>query len=178
MLYTIDTQRPKLFQQFPFQAERLSAPFNLSHLIKMNADAEELLALIRQLPDGDCFPLPSIYHEKHQIPFPAVVTPKEFYDSKYTLKCASAKKDLPPIVIDKPIKDGFLFPVPPPEELKIEVQSAPYTETGIPKILKGLVRASDEPLPFLTDEEIKAIKTELVVKNTETAPQSSSAPPE
>lgn len=138
---------------------------------------DEILSQIRQLPDGDCFPLPTIYHEKYKIPFPAVITPKEFYESEYTLKCASAPKDLPPIVIDTPIKGGFLFPVQPPEELKIEIQSAPYTDTGVPKILKGLVRASDEPLPFLTAEEIAKIKTELVTSNgTETEP--SSAVPE
>lgn len=138
---------------------------------------DEILSLIRQLPDGDCFPLPTIYHEKHRIPFPGVITPQEFYESEYTLKCASAPKDLPPIVIDTPIKGGFLFPVQPPEELKIEIHSAPYTETGIPKILKGLVRASDEPLPFLTAEEIEEIKTELVTSNV-TGSEPSSAVPE
>lgn len=124
----------------------------------MNED--EILAQIRALPDGDCFPLPTTYHEKHKIPFPAVITPKEFYDSEYTLKCAFAKKDLPPIVIDTPIKNSFLYPVQPPEEVKIEIKTAPYTETGIPKILKGLVRATDEPLDCLTPEEIKAIRAE------------------
>jgi hypothetical protein len=144
-------------------------------------DADEILAQIRALPDGDCFPLPTIYHEKHKIPFPAVITPKEFYESEYTLKCAVAPKDLPPIVIDTPIKDGFLFPVPAPEDVKIELISAPYTETKPPKVLKGLVRASNEPLACLSLEEQEAIRNEptaVSVLNSETESETQSVVPE
>ena len=129
-------------------------------------DAHDIITALKQLPDFDCFPLPTIYHEQFKIPFPPVITPKEFYDSEYTIRCARERKELPPITIDTPIKDGFVYNLPLPEQVKIELISAPYTETNPPKILKGLVRAVDEPLDCLSLEEQEAIKKERVL-NTE-----------
>ena len=130
-------------------------------------DAQDIITALKQLPDFDCFPLPVSFHEKFNIPLPPVITPKEFYESEYTIRCARERKELPPITIDTPIKNGLVYTLPPPEQVKIELQSAPYTETNPPKILKGLVRAVDDPLDCLSLEEQEAIK-KARVQNTET----------
>lgn len=78
---------------------------------------------------------------------------KEFIASGYTLKCAYAPKDLPPIVIDKPIKDGLLVEVAPPEEIPVEVVSRPFTEENVPMVLPSLKddTASEQEGPSLVE---------------------------
>jgi hypothetical protein len=122
---------------------------------------EEIIAELRKLPDFECYPLPLEWHKKFNIPLPSLVTPTEFYESNYTLKCSLAPKDLQPIIIDRPIKDGFYHPIFPPEEYPTTVTQVPYTETNPPKILKGLVEAEPEtPVATLTEEERLAILKE------------------
>lgn len=124
---------------------------------------ETILDEMRTLPDFDCFPLPITYHEKHKIPFPAIITPKEFYESEYTIRNAVAKKDAY-FVQDK--SGGEIYPIQPFEEVKIEVKTFEYKDGTNPKILKGLVAVSDEPLDCLPPEEIETIKKEMVEIST------------
>lgn len=129
---------------------------------------ETLLCALRALPDFDCFPLPTTWHEKYKINFPEVINTREFCESEYTIKCALAPKDLPMICIDEPIKDGFTYPIFPPENIKTELISAPYTETNPPKILKGLVVADpNTPINTLTEEERLKIIEERSAQSSE-----------
>ena len=138
---------------------------------------EEIIAELRKLPDFECFPLPLAWHEKYNIPLPSIVSPTEYFASDYTRKCALAPKDLPPVFINEPIKNGFVYPIAPPEEYPCSITCMPYTETNPPKILKGLVVAEPETsINTLTEEERLAILEEHKIKtalslNTEKEPE-------
>ena len=105
-------------------------------------DEEMLYNELKTLPDFECLPLPFHWFKKFGIEPRSATTPKEFIDSNYTLKIASAPKDLPAIIIDEPQQNGKLVEVQPPEDIKVEVISRPYT---------GLVNGV---LPSLLDSDI------------------------
>lgn len=105
---------------------------------------------LKQLPDFDCIPLPSSWYKKFNIPPRNPVSTKEFIASGYTMKCAVAPKDLPSIVIDKPIKDGLLVEVAPPEEIPVEIKSRPFVAENVPAILPSLRQEGYDKL--LTDD--------------------------
>ena len=102
-----------------------------------------LLEQLKQLPDFECYVLPATWYRKFGLEPPAPVDTRSFMESNYTMKCAIAPKDLPPIVISKPQQNGKLVEMAPPEKIDVEVRSRPYTLTETPNIL-----------PSLTDETI------------------------
>ena len=97
-----------------------------------------LLDELRKLPDFECYVLPATWYRKYGLTPPSAVAPREFMESNYTMKCAVAPKDLPPIVISKPQKDGKLYEMAPEEKVDVEVRSRPYTLTETPNTLPSL----------------------------------------
>jgi len=93
----------------------------------INEDA--LYEQLRQLPDFDCFPLPANWFKKYNIPPVSQPTTREYLESQYTVKCAVAPKDLPPIFINEPQQGGKLVPVAPPEDINVQTISRPMTLT-------------------------------------------------
>lgn len=89
-------------------------------------EERDLYEALKNLPDFECFPLPSSWFKKFDIPPRGVVNPREFMESNYTMKMAIAPKDLPPLIINEPQKDGKLFPLIADEPIPVEVVSRPF----------------------------------------------------
>jgi hypothetical protein len=93
----------------------------------MTPDEEEMLYNeLKALPDFDCLPIPVTWFKRFNIPARKTITPREFYESRYTIEKALENKDLPPLIIDEPQKGGQLAVVPPFEEVKVEVINRPF----------------------------------------------------
>ena len=97
-----------------------------------------MLEELKKLPDFECYVLPATWYKKFGLEPPGPVGPREFIESNYTMKCAVAPKDLPPIVINKPQQDGKLETMREPEKIDVEVRNRPYTLTETPNILPSL----------------------------------------
>ena len=76
---------------------------------------------MKDLPDLHCFPFPANIRKQFNIPQPRIVPVREFLESGYTFQCASMKHDLPPIIIDKPQKDGYIPPLIKAEEPEVKL---------------------------------------------------------
>lgn len=101
-------------------------------------DEKALLDELRKLPDFQNYVLPASWYKKFELTPPGPVGPREFIESNYTMKCAVAPKDLPPIVISKPQQDGKVFEMAPPEKIDIEVRNCPFELAEIPNVLPSL----------------------------------------
>ena len=102
-------------------------------------DEDALYNKLKDLPDFDCLPLPAHWFKKYNIPPVSQPTTREFLESKYTVNCAVAPKDLPPILINEPQQGGKLVPLAPFEEIKVETITRPVTDTNFvihPHLLK------------------------------------------
>jgi hypothetical protein len=124
---------------------------NLSHLYfwtrifstrktKM-CDDETMYALMKDMPDFDCMPIPQSWFKKFGIPPRNPVPVREFIHSNYAVVMAQKPKDLPPLYIDEPQQDGKLATFVPAEEVKVEVISRPFVmpENGrFPDVLPSL----------------------------------------
>jgi len=87
---------------------------------------EEMYNLMKDLPDFECYPLPSHWYEKFGIPPRKTVSVREFVESEYTLKMALKPKMMTAILINEPQQGGKLAIVPETEEIKVEVISRPF----------------------------------------------------
>lgn len=88
-------------------------------------DEDKLFEELRQLPDFDCLPLPARWFKKYNIQPVSQPDTRDFLNSQYTIKCAIAPKDLPPIFINEPQQNGKLVPVAPPEDIKVYTITKP-----------------------------------------------------
>jgi hypothetical protein len=106
----------------------------------MTSEDEEraLYETLKTLDDFDCFPLPSAWYKKFNIPPRNPVTIREFMESRYTDTCF-LKSTLPTLVIETPIKDGLLVQMAPLEDVPVEVISRPFTLQSVPAILPSLM---------------------------------------
>jgi hypothetical protein len=104
----------------------------------LQMEEQKLLDELKQLPDFSCYVLPATWYRKFGLTPPGPAAPREFMESNYTMKCAVAPKDLPPIIISKPQQDGKLYEMAPPEKIDIEVRNRPYTLTETPITLPSL----------------------------------------
>jgi hypothetical protein len=86
----------------------------------------ELLYALKKLPDFECFPIPVAWYEKYKLAPRGVVNPREFMESHYTMKKALEEKELEPLIINEPQKNGKLVEFPEPEVIPIEVRSRPF----------------------------------------------------
>lgn len=87
---------------------------------------EELYAMMKDMPDFECMPIPQSWFAKFNIPPRNPVPVREYIHSNYAVVMAQKPKDLPPLYIDEPQKDGKLYEFVPPEEVKVEVISRPF----------------------------------------------------
>ena len=93
----------------------------------------ELLYALKQLPDFECFPIPVAWYEKYKIAPRGVINPREFMESHYTMKKALEEKDLPPLIITEPQRNGELKEFPEPEVIPVEVRNRPFEwKEGMP----------------------------------------------
>jgi hypothetical protein len=117
-------------------------------IVNRDVDDDTLLyESLKDLPDFDCFPIPNSWFKKFNLPPRNPESVKDFFRSGYTMKCAMAPKDLPPIEVKN---DGIIRNFPPPEPLpKTDVLSRP---------LEGPIGMT---LPSLTDEGIEQVRKQL-----------------
>ena len=96
------------------------------------SDSEELelVKVLQAQPDFECLPIPAYWFKKYNIPPREATAPPEYIESNYAMKRANEPKDLPPIIIDEPQQGGKVYPVAPPEEIKVDVVSRPFNWTG------------------------------------------------
>ena len=113
--------------------------------VEINED--ELYAELSKLPDFDCMPIPISWYKKYNIPPRTIETTREFLESRYTINQQYGHKDLPPIIMDEPQRDGELVVVPHEEEIKVEVISRAFDWDGS--------KPFPAVLPFLKDMEEK-----------------------
>ena len=102
---------------------------------------EEIYAMLKELPDFDCYPIPKVWFEKFGIPPRKLETVRDFINSGYTMEKAVEKKDLPPIIINKPQQDGKLVTFIVEEPPKVEVVSRPFVldeSQQFPNVLPSL----------------------------------------
>jgi hypothetical protein len=122
-------------------------------MVVMKTDAsaydedEAIWNMIKDLPDVDCFPLPIRFFKKFGIEPRAIETTKEYLASQYTFKKQFEEKDLPPLIIDEPVRDAEgnvkLVPVAPPEEVEVTTIQRPFEHDPNKKLVV---------LPSLRDE--------------------------
>ena len=120
-------------------------------MIAVQDNEEELYAQLKELPDFECFPLPERWFKKFNIPPVKAEDPKSFME--YKLKETQKHYDLPPIIIDEPQRNGELFKVFPPEEIKVDIVSR---EFKMPT--SGMFPAT---LPYLQELAEKEMKREV-----------------
>ena len=117
---------------------------------------EELYAMMKDLPDFRCFPIPVSWFKKFNIAPLEVINPRRFIESEYTVKCALEEKDLPPLIIKEPVKnaDGTikLAPVAPPEEIDIKMISRPFELKEGEEFPSVLPTLAELPIP---EEDLK-----------------------
>ena len=109
----------------------------------------DLYNLLKDLPDFECFPIPTTWFKHFGIPPRNPITVKEFISSNYTANCATARKELPPLRINKPQQNGKLVDVKPTEVINIEIKTTPFIlEEGeeFPYILPSLMEQNVAPV--------------------------------
>jgi hypothetical protein len=89
-------------------------------------EEEQLYHELKTQPDFDCLPLPTTWFKRFNIPPRTATNTKDFIESDYTMRCASEPKDLPPLIIDEPQKEGQLVEVPHEEPVTLEVINRPF----------------------------------------------------
>ena len=65
--------------------------------------------------------MPAHWFKKYNIKPVEALGPREFIESAYAIRVAHAPKELDPIIINEPQRDGFTWEIQPAEEVKIEV---------------------------------------------------------
>ena len=116
----------------------MSNPSGLS-----DSEELELVKVLQSQPDFECLPIPAYWFKKYNIAPREATAPREYIESNYAMKRANEQKELPPIIIDEPQQGGKIYPVAPPEDIKVDVVSRPFNWTG------------DKPFPavFVPTEE-------------------------
>ena len=108
-------------------------------------DDETMYSLMKDLDDFDCFPIPETWYKRFGIKPREAVGPREFIESGYTLKCAYGPKDLPPVIVDKPQRDGYTWPLIEEEPIPVEIVERCIDQAG--------PSASGAPQECLTDAQ-------------------------
>ena len=118
---------------------------------------EAIWNAIKDLPDVECLPLPVRFFKKFGIEPRAIETTKEYLATQYTFKKQFEEKDLPPLIVDEPLrdKDGKirLVEMAPLEDVKVEVIQRPF-EHDPNKTLVVHPSLKDEITPVHIDGEV------------------------
>ena len=110
-------------------------------------EERDLYEALKNLPDFDCFPIPSSWFKKFNIEPRGVVGPKEYIESNYAMMKSLEPKQLPPLIIDEPQQGGKLVKMIEPEVIPTELVSRPFEVKGpFPAVLPFLKDYEPEPL--------------------------------
>jgi len=125
---------------------------------------DELYNSLKDLPDFRNLPLPAKWFKKYNIPPIEAGSTKEFIDSKYTIQCMFAPKDLPPLIINEPQRDLSgnikLVKVLPPEEIEVKVISRPYDPEAPPLDLSSNTIDQYEHTDATPLDPLKQVRTQ------------------
>tara|TARA_R110000868_G_scaffold61136_1_gene185917 strand:- start:6 stop:356 length:351 start_codon:yes stop_codon:yes gene_type:complete len=116
-------------------------------MVDANVNEDALYNSMKDLPDFDCMPIPVSWFKKYNIPPRSAVNPKDFMESNYTLLKSIEKKDLPPIIIDEPQRNGELVEVPAEDPVEVEVKCRPFewdTTKPFPAVLPSLAEIKED----------------------------------
>lgn len=136
--------------------------FSLACITKMDEDTL-LYNSMKDLPDFDCFPIPSHWFSKFGIPPRNPVSVREYIDSGYTFKMSIAPKDLPPLIISEPQQGGKLVEMIIEEPVKVEVISRPLElkdGEAFPAVLPSL-RLTDHELHELSHRQAETVSEQV-----------------
>jgi len=89
-------------------------------------EEEQIYNELKDKPDFDCFPIPTSWFKRFNIPARNPINPREFIESQYTMAKAVEQKELPPLIIDEPQQGGKLVVVPEEEPVTLEVVNRPF----------------------------------------------------
>ena len=115
----------------------------------ISEDAEDqLYNQLKDLPDFRSFPLPSRWFKKYNIPPIEPGSTKEFLESRYSINCMFAPKDLDPIIINEPQKDAsgniIVIKMIEEEPIDVKVVSRPYDPNVPPLSLEDLLSNTND----------------------------------
>ena len=79
---------------------------------------DRLYHLMRQSPEWEVLPKPTRWYKKYNIPEPQILSVGEILQSDYHNKVKLIPRTLPPIIYDKPQRDGYMVPL---QEVKDEL---------------------------------------------------------
>lgn len=114
-----------------------------THFTEEEKQEYELFLRIKNSPEYGILPLPARWYEKFDIPPLKHNTVKEFVESRYTINCAFAPKDLDPIIIDEPQQNGKVVPLIEEAPIPVHIVETPYepkvrrTEEEILELVKN-----------------------------------------
>jgi len=87
---------------------------------------DELYNQMKDLPDFLNYPFPKHWYKKYNIPLLGPENMKQTLENNYAYKCMVAPKDLPPLIIRKPIDNGRFPDVKIPEPDVLIVEEKPF----------------------------------------------------
>lgn len=87
---------------------------------------EQLWEMIKNSDEAENLPIPQSWFKKFGIPPRNPVPVKEYIESNYAMKIAMTPKQLPPILIDEPQRNGALVEVPVEEPVPVDVIQRPF----------------------------------------------------
>lgn len=108
----------------------------------------EMYLRMKESPEFEVLPIPARWYSLFNIPPMKAVSVRDFIQSQYTLKCAFAPKDLPPIIITEPLQNGKVVKLLEEEPIEVKVVQLPYD----PNVQK-------------TEEEILELAKQFEAKN-------------
>lgn len=97
-----------------------------THFTEEEKQEYELFLKIKNSPEYGILPLPARWYEKFDIPPLKHTSVRDFIESRYTIKCAFAPKDLEPIIIDEPQQNGKVVPFIEEAPIPVEIVETPY----------------------------------------------------
>jgi hypothetical protein len=113
----------------------------------LTIEEQALFDMLKDVPDWDCFPLPLELRKKFGLKPMVPIGPREFIESGYTMQMAMAPKDLPPIILTGPQRDGWIPPTVAFEAPALEiVEERDVPIEGPGAALRSLGESSGEGL--------------------------------
>lgn len=115
---------------------------------EQEAFEDELYRKMKQSPEWEVLPKPVRWYKKYGIPEPKPLSTAEILQSDYHNKVKLIHTTLPPIIYDKPQRDGYTVPL---QEVKDELTFTLYEKPfegqinfGVPEAKKLLEAAQDD----------------------------------
>lgn len=99
---------------------------DITQFTEQEKEEYELYLKIKNSPEFGILPLPARWYEKFDIPPVKHMSVRDFIESRYTLKCAFAPKDLDPIIINEPQQNGKLVKFIEEEPIPVKIVELPY----------------------------------------------------